>query len=662
MSIANAHHAGRTDLPSPWGRIWPRLTGTAIAILMVAGAGIVLLGDGYRTASLWAIDAADTRWISGMADGLPYRPPRGVRPNALYDWSLAPPDRVQIYTGVSAGSKHPSRMTLLLPSVEGNPTLFVNGVPTEASGTTGHRYLAYPASRSVAWEIPAAFLRPGRNRIDVVVAGPGRRSLAAPLVLGPLDTPAALHKTMNGLIQWFRTYLPPLSLAAAILALAAGAALRASTPWVAFAASAAAVGVRTLASEEAFQVRLGPFGPLFDQITLSAVLICLGCAFVNSRVPRSSRAGRVIGAGSTLFVGMIGISALGTYQGARGLEAAGLTLPFLGAAFLVWACADAVRTQPPLSIPAQGMDGWVLAMLALATTSAVGVGSGMAWGLWVLGLETVYGLSIFALLCTLATVSAVLATGDIWRWARDRPRLSRIIRSQREEIEATSLALEQQVKRSAVLEERQRLSRDMHDGIGGQLMSLLARVRSRRITTDQLEGELVNGLSELRLMVDSLDASDGSVADALAVLRSRIRTQTEAARMSLEWSQAGDLNVVADDPRWILNLNRLIQEAATNAVRHSNGDRIDVTIEATGDRRLTVTIEDDGVGFDRDLVPPGRGLSNLVFRAAQLGGRLEIDRVGAGGGTIVKAVVSLPHTPAQDDGPRDQSSGDMMPS
>jgi signal transduction histidine kinase len=197
----------------------------------------------------------------------------------------------------------------------------------------------------------------------------------------------------------------------------------------------------------------------------------------------------------------------------------------------------------------------------------------------------------------------------------------------------------------------------MHDGIGGQLTSLLARVRSRGITPEQMEGELTNGLAELRLMVDSLDASDGPLADALAVLRSRVRTQSEAAGMALDWVQSGDLDGIVADPTWVLNLNRLIQEAATNAVRHSGGTRLGVEVGMPDDRRVAVAVRDDGTGFDRDRVRPGRGLSNLAFRAAQMGGSVRFERGEAGQGTVVQVVVTLPPVAGQG-----QSDAEMMPS
>lgn len=646
MLIADPNDHGRRE--DPRRRPWAWLIGALTAIVVVAVAVLALLGEGYGTLQRWTVDPAGTRWVAGMADGLPYRHPRHVRPNGLVDWSPAPIDRIQVYSGFQVASENPSAMTLFLPFVDGEPEPFVNGVPINAADPAGPRYSTHPTSRSAIWDIPASFLRPGPNRIDVLISRPGRRSLTAPIVLGPLDAPAAFNRTLSGLTERFRRHMPFLSFVAAGFALAAGAALRTPGPWIALAAAAAAVGARTLLSEEVIQSELGAFWPLLDQVALTAGLICLGCVFLDPGTPRSARDRRSLGAGFVFCIALGGVSAWGAHEGARGPETAGLALPLLGTAFLVWACIDALRQRAVRSVRAQAVEGWILGMLALATIPPVTVGSGMAWGLWVLGLEAAHILSVSGLLGGLAALSAFVASLEVWRRARDRPRLSTIIRSQQEEIEATSLALQQQLKRSAVLEERQRLSRDMHDGIGGQLISLLARVRSRRISPDQLEGELVSGLSELRLMVDSLDASGGSVADALAVLRSRIRIQTEAAQMTLEWSQAGNQNIVVDDPRWILNLNRLIQEAVTNAVRHSGGDGIKVHIEATGGGQLRVTIEDNGIGLDPENVPRGRGLSNLAFRAAQLGGRLEIGRGGSSGGAKVSADIRIPPMPTGD--------------
>jgi len=657
--MANTDHAG------PWRHLTrpvlahPGLTGALGVVIVLLATVMVLLVSGLMPPGPSGPGVAAARWIPGLEDGLPYRPPEDVQSRALSDWRWVAPDRVQITHDFERGAGAPKALSLLAPAVMGEASLFVNGVPAAATAASPTPYLALTGGRPMMWEIPPHFLRPGLNRLDLVVTGAPHRSLMAPLMLGPPDRVASLYGRMAGPGESIRRLLPPLAVVAAALALAAGALLRTGTPWVGLAAAAAAVGSRSLASDPVLPRWLEPYAPTLDPLALAMALICLGCAFGGPSPDTSRRDRAGFAAGATLLVLLLGIALFGAHQGRSELQAAGLGLPLPGLIFLAWASRPVLRGQGSGSVTVRGLAGAALGILAVTAVAAVATATGLVWGLWVLGLEAAYGLGVLVLLGGLAIVAAVLATRAIWRWAQDRPRLSRLVLSQKREIEVAAQALRQQERRSVVLEERQRLSRDMHDGIGGQLSSLLARVRSRGITPDQLEWELASGLAELRLMVDSLDASDGPVADALAVLRSRLRTQTEAAGMRLEWFQSEDLNGVVADPGWILNLNRLIQEAATNAIRHSGGTCLDVGIRLAGDDRLTVSVRDDGAGFDRDQVRPGRGLSNLSYRAAQLGGEIRFWRGEAGQGTVVEAVVIAPGSRA---GEAPQPDGGMMPS
>jgi signal transduction histidine kinase len=659
LRVASADSPNRLR---PWFRhaaARPRLAGAVGVLLLVAVISSALLGGAMREAARWAVPEAEAGWIPGFDDGLPYRPPESLSSRPLGQWNLSLPDRVQIHHDFERQPGDAAALALLLPVLNGDAALFVNGVRTQPQVLASERYLALRGGRPAIWNIPDHLLRPGSNRLDLIVTGARHRALDAPPVLGPADSVDRLHAAVGRITDAVRARLPALALIAAALALGAAAAVRQPAPWVALSGAAASVGARALATDATVGAALGPFGLVLDQTALSASFICLGCAFVGfmSGPVRESRPW--LATGSVLLVLLLTLALIGADRNMEAVEAAGLGLPVLGLIFLAAASRPALRLPSDRPWRTQIVEGVGLGLLAMASTAAVVGGSGLVWGIWAPALDTVYDLGVVALLLGLAGVSALLTGQAIWRWVRDRPRLSRIIRSQQQEIEAAALALRQQERRSAVLEERQRLSRDMHDGIGGQLISLLARVRSRGITSEQLEGELTSGLAELRLMVDTLDASDGAVADALAVLRSRVRTQIEAAGMTLEWSQAEALNGVAGDPTWVLNLNRLIQEAVTNAVRHSGGTHLGVDIRLQDEGRLVVTVQDDGVGFDRDKVRPGRGLSNLTFRAAQMGGRVRIARGEDGRGAVVQAVIAAPRPPTAGEV---QSDDEMMPS
>lgn len=634
----------------------PRLAGAVALLVLMAVVAAGLLGGAMREAGRWAL--RDASWIPGYADGLPYRPPEGVQARPLNEWRLGVPDHVQIQRDFQRPPGESADLALLLPAVNGDAALFINGVPTGPEVAAPETYLALRGARSSLWRIPGHFLRPGLNRLDLIVTGSRHRALDTPPVLGPPQGVDRIHAELSRISQAFRAPLPILALITAGLGLGAAGVSRSPLPWIALSAAAAAVGVRTLATDATLGPSLAPFGPVLDQAALSAALICLGCAISGpgSAVTPVSRTG-LSGAVAVLFVLLLGLALAGADRNLPALELVGLGLPVLALICLVGAGRQGLRPGPARSVRDGLVEGGGLGLVALTSTAAVAGGAGLPWGLWVPALDVVYGSGVIVLLVGLAGVSGLRTSQGIWRWVRDRPRLSRIIQSQQQEIEAAALTLREQERRSAVLEERQRLSRDMHDGIGGQLTSLLARVRSRGITADQLEGELTSGLAELRLMVDSLDASDGPVADALAVLRSRVRTQGEAAGMALEWFQSEDLNRVVADPRWILNLNRLIQEAVTNAVRHSGGERLGVEVRLTDDDRLAVTVRDDGAGFERDQVQPGRGLSNLTFRAAQMGGSIRFSRGASGRGAVFEAIIAAPRPPAGEG----HSTDEMMP-
>ena len=105
--------------------------------------------------------------------------------------------------------------------------------------------------------------------------------------------------------------------------------------------------------------------------------------------------------------------------------------------------------------------------------------------------------------------------------------------------------------------------------------------------------------------------------------------------MTLTWTQSDDIDIEACDPRWILNLYRLLQEAVTNAVRHSGGGVLSIGVGLRAERGLTITVEDDGTGFDPATVRRGKGLNNIEVRAAQLDASLRWAVPASGAGTVL---------------------------
>jgi len=198
--------------------------------------------------------------------------------------------------------------------------------------------------------------------------------------------------------------------------------------------------------------------------------------------------------------------------------------------------------------------------------------------------------------------------------------------------------LSRQFERSRELErrdilgrERQRLMREMHDGLGGQLMSSLAVAEAAGDPDQEVVTALRDSLEELRLVILSLDPGLAEVAPLLAALRARLEPALQRRGVRFRWRVADAPTPHRFGPEQLLHVLRLVQEAITNAVRHASPQTIEVAT-AVEDGVLVITVRDDGHGF-----PPsprrGRGLGNMERRAQELGAPLGV-RSGADGTTV----------------------------
>lgn len=174
--------------------------------------------------------------------------------------------------------------------------------------------------------------------------------------------------------------------------------------------------------------------------------------------------------------------------------------------------------------------------------------------------------------------------------------------------------------------ERGRLMRDMHDGVGGHLVSTIALVDSGRADTDEVAKGLRDALVDLRLTIDSLDASAGDLLGLLTNLRGRLEPRLQASSIEMRW-EVDILSELPDfEPHNALNVLRIVQEAITNAIKHSAACTVTVrAMHPSPAARDTVIVEigDDGRGITRTPAP-GRGLENMRHRARSIGGELQV--------------------------------------
>ncbi|MEY2943056.1 MAG: hypothetical protein RLY97_1070 [Pseudomonadota bacterium] len=193
------------------------------------------------------------------------------------------------------------------------------------------------------------------------------------------------------------------------------------------------------------------------------------------------------------------------------------------------------------------------------------------------------------------------------------------------ELELAHAREKDMVRETAHLNERKRLMRDMHDGLGSQLMSMLLMARRGEAKPVAVAEGLQAVVDEMRLMIDSMDSVGDSLTAALLIFRDRLRARVQEAGLRMEWSDRTQGVLPDYGPRDVLQIFRIMQEAVANALKHSGGSLIAVhlSVGAVPDSALRIEIADDGRGMGVDN-PRGRGLGNMEMRAEAVGAKLHL--------------------------------------
>jgi signal transduction histidine kinase len=149
----------------------------------------------------------------------------------------------------------------------------------------------------------------------------------------------------------------------------------------------------------------------------------------------------------------------------------------------------------------------------------------------------------------------------------------------------------------ASAQERQRIMQDMHDGLGSQLLSSLMLVERGALSNEQVAQILRESIDDMRLAIDALAADDSDLLSALGNMRFRMEPRLRVAGIELQWDARNLPEEVDLDPNGVLPILRIVQEALTNAIKHSRARVVRVTlgVEHEGDSQwLSIRITDNG--------------------------------------------------------------------
>ena len=190
------------------------------------------------------------------------------------------------------------------------------------------------------------------------------------------------------------------------------------------------------------------------------------------------------------------------------------------------------------------------------------------------------------------------------------------------ELEENYRRMQQIERQHAVVEERQRIMSDMHDGIGGQLISTLSLVERGELSATEVATALRECLDDLRLTIDSLEPTENDLLPVLGNFRYRLDRRLRKQGVELDWQVKEVPRLACLTPQNVLHVLRILQEAFTNVLKHAQASVISVETGVDGGNRVLIRIRDNGTGFAGEH--KGHGLDNMRRRAQMIGGELDI--------------------------------------
>jgi NarL family two-component system sensor histidine kinase LiaS len=248
------------------------------------------------------------------------------------------------------------------------------------------------------------------------------------------------------------------------------------------------------------------------------------------------------------------------------------------------------------------------------------------------GTEGLYAIVFYAI--------AFVVTGffgyTIQQVEQERDRNQRLV----EELQAT----QQKLQDLAVVEERNRLARDLHDSVKQQVYAISMQLGAARALLNEThpasipvrEGERLakQAGGELTTLIRELRPPGLERKSLAMALQEYVAEWARQNGMAAEVNTTGEVSLPLPGEE---TLFRVAQEALANVARHSRASQVLVELAQQGEE-IALVVEDDGAGFETDRVEKGIGLDSMRERLEAVGGRLDISSQRSRG-TKITAVV-----------------------
>jgi signal transduction histidine kinase len=302
--------------------------------------------------------------------------------------------------------------------------------------------------------------------------------------------------------------------------------------------------------------------------------------------------------------------------------------------------------------------------LTLTSLGAIGYAAVQCWRvpklervllLLALIVSQVFGLLDFALLVGLRAgesrvylmpysvllFSVVVGAVLVDAFAKARVRQEQINRELDERLAARERELNATHQQVLALErertmagERQRILRDIHDGLGSQLVSSIQLVERGALAPAAVADVLRECVDDLRLAIDSLKPAGDDLLAVLGNFRYRMEPRLEHAGIRLAWHVDRDAGSPKLTSEQVLHILRIVQEAVANALKHAKPTCITLSFAQPTAESWVLEVGDDGGGFATDGVSNGDGLANMHARARRAG--VSVAVLSSERGTVVR--------------------------
>lgn len=207
------------------------------------------------------------------------------------------------------------------------------------------------------------------------------------------------------------------------------------------------------------------------------------------------------------------------------------------------------------------------------------------------------------------------------------------------------------IEQNAILEERNRLAREIHDGLGHYLTAVNIQLKAAQAIVAQDPDEAARAVNKAQVLTEEALADVRRSVSALRTDQPVSQKASQVVRILADSASNDELAVTCTingdepdlPPHVVFTLYRIVQEALTNVQKHANATQASIELNYQPDR-LTLTVADNGAGMDLSDQPAGEhfGLVGLRERVRLMGGDTSI-QTAPGQGVTLRVEIPLLH-------------------